>query len=254
MLITGPNMAGKSTSLRQTGLIVLMAQMGCFVPAESARIGVVDRIFTRVGASDRLSRGLSTFMVEMIETANILRNATPHSLVLLDEIGRGTSTFDGLSIAWSIVETLHSEPSRMALTLFATHYHELTGLVDSLEHAGNYQVAVQEKGDKLIFLHKILPGACDSSYGIHVAEMAGLPSGVVRRARKILLRLEKQKIDPSDEAIHKKIKEKPQMDLFAAPDESLTLLKQEICRLRPEEMTPLQALQRLTELKENYGK
>jgi DNA mismatch repair protein MutS len=254
MLITGPNMAGKSTYLRQTGLIVLMAQMGCFVPAESARIGVVDRIFTRVGASDRLSRGLSTFMVEMIETANILRNATPHSLVLLDEIGRGTSTFDGLSIAWSIVETLHSEPSRMALTLFATHYHELTGLVDSLEHAGNYQVAVQEKGDKLIFLHKILAGACDSSYGIHVAEMAGLPSTVVRRARKILLRLEKQKIDPSDEAIHKKNKEKPQMDLFAAPDESLTLLKQEICRLRPEEMTPLQALQRLTELKENYGK
>ena len=254
MLITGPNMAGKSTYLRQTGLIVLMAQMGCFVPAESARIGVVDRIFTRVGASDRLSRGLSTFMVEMIETANILRNATPHSLVLLDEIGRGTSTFDGLSIAWSIVETLHGEPSRMALTLFATHYHELTGLVDSLEHAGNYQVAVQEKGDKLIFLHKILPGACDSSYGIHVAEMAGLPSTVVRRARKILLRLEKQKIDPSDEAIHKKIKEKPQMDLFAAPDESLTLLKQEISRLHPEEMTPLQALQRLTELKENYGK
>jgi DNA mismatch repair protein MutS len=254
MLITGPNMAGKSTYLRQTGLIVLMAQMGCFVPAESARIGVVDRIFTRVGASDRLSRGLSTFMVEMIETANILRNATPHSLVLLDEIGRGTSTFDGLSIAWSIVETLHSEPSRMALTLFATHYHELTGLVDSLEHAGNYQVAVQEKGDKLIFLHKILAGACDSSYGIHVAEMAGLPSTVVRRARKILLRLEKQKIDPSDEAIHKKIKDRPQMDLFAAPDESLTLLKQEICRLRPEEMTPLQALQRLTELKENYGK
>ena len=149
MLITGPNMAGKSTYLRQTGLIVLMAQIGCFVPAESARIGVVDRIFTRVGASDRLSRGLSTFMVEMIETANILRNATPHSLVLLDEIGRGTSTFDGLSIAWAIVETLHGEPARMALTLFATHYHELTGLVDSLEHAGNFQVGVQEKGDKL---------------------------------------------------------------------------------------------------------
>ena len=254
MLITGPNMAGKSTYLRQTGLIVLMAQMGCFVPAEAARIGIVDRIFTRVGASDRLSRGLSTFMVEMIETANILRNATPHSLVLLDEIGRVSSTFDGLSIAWSIVETLHSEPSRMALTLFATHYHELTGLVDSLEHAGNFQVAVQEKGDKLIFLHKILAGACDSSYGIHVAEMAGLPSTVVRRARKILLRLEKHKIDPSDEAIHKKIKDSPQVDLFAAPDESLTLLKQEISRLRPEEMTPLQALQRLTELKENYGK
>ena len=254
MLITGPNMAGKSTYLRQTGLIVLMAQIGCFVPAESARIGVVDRIFTRVGASDRLSRGLSTFMVEMIETANILRNATPHSLVLLDEIGRGTSTFDGLSIAWAIVETLHSEPARMALTLFATHYHELTGLVESLEHAGNFQVGVQEKGDKLIFLHKIFEGACDSSYGIHVAEMAGLPPNVVRRARKILLRLEKQKIDPSDEAQNKKIKAQPQMDLFAPPDENTLLLKDEIRRLKPEEMTPMQALQRLMDLKENYGK
>ena len=254
MLITGPNMAGKSTYLRQTGLIVLMAQIGSFVPAESARIGVVDRIFTRVGASDRLSRGLSTFMVEMIETANILRNATSHSLVLLDEIGRGTSTFDGLSIAWAIVETLHDEPARAAITLFATHYHELTGLVDSLEHAGNYQVAVQEKGDKLVFLHKILAGACDSSYGIHVAEMAGLPNNVLRRARKILLRLEKQKIDPSDGATHKKLMEKPQVDLFAPPDESTQLLKEEIRRLKPEEMTPLQALQCLTELKENYGK
>ena len=254
MLITGPNMAGKSTYLRQTGLIVLMAQIGCFVPAESARIGVVDRIFTRVGASDRLSRGLSTFMVEMIETANILRNATPHSLVLLDEIGRGTSTFDGLSIAWAIVETLHDEPSRAAITLFATHYHELTGLVDSLEHAGNFQVAVQEKGDKLVFLHKILAGACDSSYGIHVAEMAGLPNNVVRRARKILLRLEKQKIDPSDGAVHKKLMEKPQMDLFAPPDENTQLLKDEIRRMKPDEMTPMQALQRLMELKENYGK
>lgn len=254
MLITGPNMAGKSTYLRQTGLIVLMAQIGCFVPAESARIGVVDRIFTRVGASDRLSRGLSTFMVEMIETANILRNATSHSLVLLDEIGRGTSTFDGLSIAWAIVETLHDEPARAAITLFATHYHELTGLVESLEHAGNFQVGVQEKGDKLIFLHKILEGACDSSYGIHVAEMAGLPNNVLRRARKILLRLEKQKIDPSDGATHKKLMEKPQVDLFAPPDESTQLLKEEIRRLKPEEMTPMQALQCLMDLKEHYGK
>ena len=253
MLITGPNMAGKSTYLRQTGLIVLMAQIGSFVPAESARIGVVDRIFTRVGASDRLSRGLSTFMVEMIETANILRNATPHSLVLLDEIGRGTSTFDGLSIAGAIVETLHDEPARQALTLFATHYHELTGLVESLEHAGNFQVAVQEKGDKLVFLHKILAGACDSSYGIHVAEMAGLPNNVVRRARKILLRLEKEKIDPSDGAVKKKQKDHPQIDMFAPPDENTQLLRDEIRRLKPEEMTPMQALQRLMELKENYG-
>jgi DNA mismatch repair protein MutS len=254
MLITGPNMAGKSTYLRQTGLIVLMAQIGSFVPAEYARIGVVDRIFTRVGASDRLSRGLSTFMVEMIETANILRNATDKSLVLLDEIGRGTSTFDGLSIAWAIFETLHDNEKRAAMTLFATHYHEMTTLADSLEHAGNYQIAVREDGDKLIFLHKIIAGACDSSYGIHVAEMAGLPSEVVRRARKILLRLEKQQIDPSDSKHKQELKAQPQIDIFAPPDEDTQLLLDEIKRLKPEEMTPLQALQTLTELKEHYGK
>jgi DNA mismatch repair protein MutS len=254
MLITGPNMAGKSTYLRQTGLIVLMAQIGSFVPAESAKIGVVDRIFTRVGASDRLSRGLSTFMVEMIETANILRNATPRSLVLLDEIGRGTSTFDGLSIAWAIVETLHNEPHRAALTLFATHYHELTSLVDSLDHAGNYQVSVREDGDKLVFLHKIIEGACDSSYGIHVAEMAGLPTEVIRRARRILLRLEKHQIDPSDSNVNKKVREKPQVDIFAAPDENTQLLITELHRVKPEEMTPMQALQYLSELKEHYAK
>src|SRR5574344_178000 len=254
MLITGPNMAGKSTYRRQTGLIVLVAQIGSFVPAESARIGVVDRIFTRVGASDRLSRGLSTFMGEMVETANILRNATPRSLVLLDEIGRGTSTFDGLSIAWAIVETLHDDPDRAAMTLFATHYHELTGLAESLEHAGNYHVSVKEDGDKLIFLHKIIAGACDSSYGIHVAEMAGLPSEVVRRARRILLRLEKHQIDPSDAHAKKEVAAKPQTDIFAPPDENTQLLLAEIHRLKPEEMTPLQALQTLTDLKEHYGK
>lgn len=254
MLITGPNMAGKSTYLRQTGLIVLMAQIGSFVPADSAQIGVVDRIFTRVGASDRLSRGLSTFMVEMIETANILRNATGRSLVLLDEIGRGTSTFDGLSIAWAIFETLHDNPKRAAITLFATHYHEMTTLADSLAHAGNYQIAVKEDGDALIFLHKILPGACDSSYGIHVAEMAGLPSEVVRRARKILLRLEKQQIDPSDSRHRQELKEKPQTDIFAPPDENPLLLLEEIRRLKPEEMTPLEALSKISELKAYYGK
>lgn len=254
MLITGPNMAGKSTYLRQTGLIVLMAQIGSFVPAASAEIGVVDRIFTRVGASDRLSRGLSTFMVEMIETANILRNATPQSLILLDEIGRGTSTFDGLSIAWAIVETLHGADieTDAPMTLFATHYHELTALVDSLPLAGNYQVLVQEKNEKLVFLHQIASGACDSSYGIHVAEMAGLPAQVVRRARRILLRLEKQKIDPSDTSIEKKVRETPQVDIFAAPDENSKLLCDELARVKPEEMTPLQALQFLSDLKEHY--
>ena len=254
MLITGPNMAGKSTYLRQTGLIVLLAQMGSFVPASFARIGVCDRIFTRVGASDRLARGLSTFMVEMIETANILRNATPRSLVLLDEIGRGTSTFDGLSIAWSITETLHDEPRRAAKTLFATHYHELTRLIEDLPHAGNFQVSVREEGKKLLFLHKIIPGACDSSYGIHVAEMAGLPAEVVRRARRILLRLEKHQIDPSDRTQVDLIRQKPQTDLFGVPDEDSTLILSELRKVKPEEMTPLQALTFLTELKAQVPK
>ncbi|NLO24024.1 MAG: DNA mismatch repair protein MutS [Fibrobacter sp.] len=253
MLITGPNMAGKSTYLRQTGLIVLMAQMGSFVPAKSAKIGIVDRIFTRVGASDRLSKGLSTFMVEMVETANILRNASPKSLILLDEIGRGTSTFDGLSIAWAIVETLHGEEDcESPLTLFATHYHELTSLIDSLPKAENYQVLVQEKNNKLIFLHQIAKGACDSSYGIHVAEMAGLPPNVVRRARRILHRLEKHQLDPSDVSVEKQIKETPQVDIFAPPDENATLICEELSRLKPEEMTPLEALQFLSDLKEHY--
>ena len=254
MLITGPNMAGKSTYLRQTGLIVLMAQMGSFVPAASAHIGVVDRIFTRVGASDRLARGLSTFMVEMIETANILRHATPRSLVLLDEIGRGTSTFDGLSLAWAITETLHSEPRRAAKTLFATHYHELTRLINTLEHAGNFQITVKEEAGKLLFLRKIVAGACDSSYGIHVAEMAGIPSEVVRRARRILLRLEKHQIDPSDTRHAETEKAKPQTDLFAPPDENTQLLLNELRHVKPEEMTPLQALQFLADLKQNYVK
>ncbi|NLB63058.1 MAG: DNA mismatch repair protein MutS [Fibrobacter sp.] len=250
MLITGPNMAGKSTYLRQTGLIVLMAQMGSFVPAQFAHIGVVDRIFTRVGASDRLSSGLSTFMVEMVEAANILRHATPRSLILLDEIGRGTSTFDGLAIAWAITEYLHDEIPRQAKTLFATHYHELTELVSELEHAQNFQVAVQEQGDKLLFLHKIKPGACDSSYGIHVAEMAGLPRDVVRRARKLLLRLEKHKIDPSDE--NTEVQSQAQTDLFAPPDENTQLLLAELKRIKPENMTPIEALNFLAEIKQNY--
>ncbi|HSQ42168.1 MAG TPA: DNA mismatch repair protein MutS [Fibrobacteraceae bacterium] len=252
MLITGPNMAGKSTYLRQTGLIVLMAQIGSFVPAQSARIGVVDRIFTRVGASDRLARGLSTFMVEMIETANILRNATPRSLVLLDEIGRGTSTVDGLSLAWAITETLHDDARRAAKTLFATHYHELTGLVEGLEHAGNFQVSVREDGKTLLFLHQIIPGACDSSYGIHVAEMAGLPAEVVRRARRILLRLEKHQIDPSDRTQTEHLLQKPQTDLFAPPNEDCELVLNELRQVKPEEMTPLQALSFLTGIKEHY--
>jgi DNA mismatch repair protein MutS len=188
LIVTGPNMAGKSTYLRQVALITLMAQMGSFVPASRARIGVVDRIFTRVGASDNLVRGESTFMVEMIETANILNAATARSLLVLDEIGRGTSTFDGISIAWSVAEFLHDRIR--AKTLFATHYHELTELGNKLEHAKNVNVAVREYGDRVIFLYRIVDGGADHSYGIQVARLAGLPQSVILRAREILESLE----------------------------------------------------------------
>ncbi len=190
LLITGPNMAGKSTYLRQVGLITLLAQIGSFVPADAAHIGLVDRIFTRVGATDRLAKGQSTFMVEMIETANILNHATPRSLILLDEIGRGTSTFDGLSLAWAITEALHQDPRIAARTLFATHYHELTQLAGNLPRLRNVQVTVKEAQGRVIFLRKVIEGGCDSSYGIHVAKMAGVPDPVVTRAWEILAELE----------------------------------------------------------------
>ena len=190
MLITGPNMAGKSTYIRQTALLVLMAQMGSFLPADAAEIGLVDRIFTRVGAADDLARGQSTFMVEMVETANILNYATPKSLVILDEIGRGTSTFDGLSIAWAVAEYLHDDEHCRCRTQFATHYHELTELAANKRGINNYNVAVREYGEKIIFLRQIVPGATDRSYGIHVAQLAGLPREVVDRARDILEVLE----------------------------------------------------------------
>src|SRR5262249_49224292 len=187
-IITGPNMAGKSTYIRQVALIVLMAQIGSFVPAASAEIGLVDRIFTRVGANDDLSRGQSTFMVEMNETANIVNNATERSLIILDEIGRGTSTFDGLSIAWSVAEFLHDKIK--ARTLFATHYHELTKLAAERSGVANFNVAVREWNEQIIFLRKILPGGADKSYGIQVARLAGLPSEILSRAKDILSHLE----------------------------------------------------------------
>jgi DNA mismatch repair protein MutS len=218
-IITGPNMAGKSTYIRQVALIVLMAQIGSFVPAESAEIGLVDRIFTRVGASDDLARGQSTFMVEMNETSNIVNNATDRSLVILDEIGRGTSTFDGLSIAWSVAEFLHDKIK--ARTLFATHYHELTKLTDGRPGVCNLNVAVREWNEQIIFLRKIIPGGADKSYGIQVARLAGLPKEILERAKDILAHLE----NPSDVAATEKSKrkkagksmpqpEKPQMDLL----------------------------------------
>lgn len=220
MIITGPNMAGKSTYIRQTALLVLMAHMGSFIPAQSATIGMTDRIFTRVGAADDLSRGQSTFMVEMTETANILNHATDKSLVILDEIGRGTSTFDGLSIAWAVAEYLHDTPGSRAKTLFATHYHELTELSMTRKGVKNYNVAVKEYGDQIIFLRQIVPGGTDKSYGIHVAKLAGLPNEVIKRAREVLENLESSSIGEHNEPVlakHsaktssvRKAKEKPQ--------------------------------------------
>jgi DNA mismatch repair protein MutS len=189
-ILTGPNMAGKSTYIRQVALISILAQMGSYVPASEAHLSVVDRVFTRVGASDDLARGRSTFMVEMQETANILNNATPKSLVILDEIGRGTSTYDGISIAWAVAEHLHNRPESKAKTLFATHYHELTQLPETLSGAKNFSVAVRERGEQIVFLRKIVEGAADRSYGIQVGRLAGLPETVVARAREILFGLE----------------------------------------------------------------
>ena len=190
VVLTGPNMAGKSTFLRQVALITLLAQVGSFVPAASAEIGVVDRIFTRIGAMDDVGRGESTFMVEMLETAAILRSATRRSLVLFDEVGRGTSTYDGLAIARSVVEYLHARPERAAKTLFATHYHEMTQLANTLPRVRNFSVAVTEQEGHVVFLHRIVPGGADRSYGIHVAELAGMPAGVITRAREVLASLE----------------------------------------------------------------
>jgi DNA mismatch repair protein MutS len=217
LIITGPNMAGKSTYIRQVALLVVMAQVGSFIPATKATVGLVDRIFTRIGATDDLSRGQSTFMVEMNETANILNNATPKSLVVLDEIGRGTSTFDGLSIAWAVAEYLHQAGAK---TLFATHYHELTDLATMLPRVKNYNVAVREWHDQVIFLHKILPGGTDKSYGIQVARLAGLPKEVIARAKEVLANLEEAELSaegrPKLAKAKKKsgVKETPQMYLF----------------------------------------
>jgi DNA mismatch repair protein MutS len=195
LLLTGPNMGGKSTFLRQTALIVILAQMGSFVPANEARLGLVDRIYTRVGASDNLARGRSTFMVEMIETANILNTATGQSLILLDEVGRGTATFDGLSIAWAVAEYLAHESHCKAKTLFATHYHELTKMADTHRGVKNYSMALEEAGGEIILLRRVKPGSANKSYGIEVAKLAGLPHEVVQRAAEILKRLEKKQID-----------------------------------------------------------
>jgi DNA mismatch repair protein MutS len=243
-VITGPNMAGKSTYLRQVALITLMAQMGSFVPASSARIGLVDRIFTRIGAQDEIHAGQSTFMVEMIETANILHHATPRSLLILDEIGRGTSTYDGVSIAWAVVEHIHNHPHLRAKTLFATHYHELTQLADLLPGVRNYNVAVSESDGKVIFLHKIIPGGADRSYGIHVAQLAGLPRPVIQRAGEIMAELEKS----SGRAVKINPVAAQQVALFPETNPMLDELRS----VDINSLAPIEALNRLFEWQKKY--
>jgi DNA mismatch repair protein MutS len=256
LIITGPNMAGKSTILRQTALCVLMAQMGSFIPASSAVIGVVDRIFTRVGASDDLAKGQSTFMVEMNETANILRHATPRSLVILDEIGRGTSTYDGLSIAWAVAEALHDRGGKGVRTLFATHYHELTELVATKQRVKNFNIAVREWNDRIIFLRKIVPGGTSRSYGIQVARIAGLPGNVLKRAKEILDNLESAELDEVGQPRlahtfpEKKQGDVVQLGLFGSQDQKLRAW---IRDMDISKMTPLDALVELNKLKEHVG-
>lgn len=255
ILLTGPNMAGKSTYLRQIGLLAIMAQMGSFVPAKSALLPIHDQVFTRVGASDNLAMGQSTFLVEMLETANILNSATPDSLVLLDEIGRGTSTFDGLSLAWSIVEYIHNYKQVSAKTLFATHYHELTELENILPGVKNYNISVKEWNDKIIFLRKIERGSADQSYGVQVARLAGIPKTVINRAKEILKNLEEHELSPQGltaQTKRKLLSENNQMDIFDAileKDEAKNQLLDEIKKIDVNNLTPLEAIQKLAELK-----
>jgi len=255
IILTGPNMAGKSVYIRQVGLIVLLAQMGSFVPAKSANIGLTDKIFTRVGASDNITAGESTFLVEMQETANILNNATAKSLILLDEIGRGTSTFDGISIAWAVTEYLHDFEKVAAKTLFATHYHELNEMATMFPHIKNFKVEVREYGDKVIFLHKVTAGGADHSYGIQVAQMAGLPEFVTNRAKQILENLESKELTPVEikKARIAKLKQadESQFSLFEIKDDSL---RKEISDIELNSLTPIEALNKLNELKKKIEK
>lgn len=251
-IITGPNMAGKSTYIRQSALLTIMAQMGSFVPASEARIGIADRVFARVGASDELGKGQSTFMVEMTETARILNSATDRSLVILDEIGRGTSTYDGISLAWSITEFLHDET--LCRTLFATHYHELTDLTQTLKHASNWHVAVQENNDDVIFLHRVIEGAAGRSYGIHVARLAGVPRMVTDRAGKILEALENQHVNEDGKSNvpkrETKRRRKQQLSLFEFPEDPIL---DEIRQLNVDEMTPREAMDELYRLRKELS-
>ena len=261
MMITGPNMAGKSALLRQTALIVLMAQMGCYVPAEAARIGVVDKIFTRVGASDNISLGESTFMVEMNEAASILNNLSERSLVLFDELGRGTSTYDGISIAWAIVEYIHEQKGH-AKTLFATHYHELNEMEESFQRIRNYNVSVREANGKVIFMRKLVRGGSEHSFGIHVAKLAGMPPSIIQRANQILSDLER--VQSTDNKVQTEGKigggkatvTAPggmQLSFFQLDDPVLEQIRDEVKTLDINNLTPLEALNKLSEIKKLVG-
>jgi DNA mismatch repair protein MutS len=255
IILTGPNMSGKSALLRQTALIVLMAQMGCFVPAEKAKIGLVDKIFTRVGASDNISSGESTFMVEMNETASILNNISNRSLILLDEIGRGTSTYDGISIAWSIAEFLHDHPAYRAKVLFATHYHELNEMASTMSRIKNYHISIKEMGNRIIFLRKLKKGGSEHSFGIHVAEMAGMPKKVLERSKQMLKILE---TSHSSNEINKSVKDKIKSDDFQLSfiqldDPLLHQIKNDILNTNIDTLTPVEALMKLNEIKKMLG-
>jgi DNA mismatch repair protein MutS len=257
IMITGPNMSGKSAILRQTALIVLMAQMGSFVPADAAKIGLVDKVFTRVGASDNISSGESTFMVEMNETASILNNISPRSLILLDEIGRGTSTYDGISIAWSIAEFLHENGKAKCKTLFATHYHELNEMSKSFERIRNYNVSVKELGNRVLFLRKLTPGGSAHSFGIHVARMAGMPPMVLQRAEQVLKDLEfsHSQVGSTGGKTKSKKDKDPNMQLsfFQLNDPVLEQIHEELIGIDINTLTPVEALMKLNEIKKLTG-
>ena len=252
MMITGPNMAGKSALLRQTALIVLMAQIGCFVPADAARIGIVDKIFTRVGASDNISLGESTFMVEMNEAAAILNNISERSLILFDELGRGTSTYDGISIAWSIVEYIHEHSRARAKTLFATHYHELNEMEKSFRRIVNYNVSVKEIDGKVVFLRKLVKGGSEHSFGIHVAKIAGMPPSIVKRANEVLKQLENNnRKDSISKDLSEVASTRPGMQLsfFQLDDPVLSQVRDEILKCDINNLTPMEALNKLNDIK-----
>jgi DNA mismatch repair protein MutS len=256
IVITGPNMSGKSAVLRQTALIVILAQIGCYVPAKHAQIGLIDKVFTRVGASDNINSGESTFMVEMNETASILNNLSNRSLILLDEIGRGTSTYDGISIAWSIAEFIHEHKQFKAKTLFATHYHELNEMADRFKRIRNYNVSVKELENKVLFLRKLTPGGSEHSFGIHVARMAGMPKLVLERANQILAHLESLHKQQDTSGKQKKMSlpaQDYQLSFFQLDDPVLSNIKDELLKTDINTLTPVEALMKLNEIKKMVG-